>query len=546
MKNPHYKLESYAITSDHHLLDEQNHINLEVRQIIENIHPDVLKGRKYLLKKLPRLIQQFPKVPVFKNLLASVHKERGETKQAFKANRWLVKEHPDYLYGKLNLAAEYLDTEELEKIPEILGELLELKALYPQRETFHIEEFIAFNQIAALYFLSQDNLEQAEIRIDMMKEVDAEHFKTQDVEEKLRYYIFMKAAERRQTEMESYHEPIIKDRRSQLQTTTTPKFNFPLQIQWLYEEDYDFPVSKLETILNLERQPLIEDLEKVLQDSIARYDYFMEAEDYNFLEFAMHAIFLLCELKAYDSLESILELFKQDDDFLESWFGDFINDIAKSIVLNLGEKNLPELFQFLRLPNLYPFSKAYISEGLFSLATEQPYLEEKITKFYKETLRFYIEKGEDPNFADSVANGLIISDITNNGYKDLLPEVQQLFKLGLVAKDICGTWEDVGDSIQHPRENLIFNTAFAKASIFEKYAIWKENYETYLKKEFEDASQEDNVLSFFDEDIPFDEEAFRGISMNNEHQPYVKIKEPGRNDPCPCGSGKKYKKCCMN
>ncbi len=25
-----------------------------------------------------------------------------------------------------------------------------------------------------------------------------------------------------------------------------------------------------------------------------------------------------------------------------------------------------------------------------------------------------------------------------------------------------------------------------------------------------------------------------------------KEKEPGRNDPCPCGSGKKYKKCCGN
>jgi uncharacterized protein YecA (UPF0149 family) len=24
----------------------------------------------------------------------------------------------------------------------------------------------------------------------------------------------------------------------------------------------------------------------------------------------------------------------------------------------------------------------------------------------------------------------------------------------------------------------------------------------------------------------------------------IKAKEPGRNDPCPCGSGKKYKKCC--
>jgi len=28
-------------------------------------------------------------------------------------------------------------------------------------------------------------------------------------------------------------------------------------------------------------------------------------------------------------------------------------------------------------------------------------------------------------------------------------------------------------------------------------------------------------------------------------QPYVKKqKKVGRNDPCPCGSGKKYKKCC--
>ncbi len=27
-------------------------------------------------------------------------------------------------------------------------------------------------------------------------------------------------------------------------------------------------------------------------------------------------------------------------------------------------------------------------------------------------------------------------------------------------------------------------------------------------------------------------------------QPIQVTQEPGRNDPCPCGSGKKYKKCC--
>jgi len=30
-----------------------------------------------------------------------------------------------------------------------------------------------------------------------------------------------------------------------------------------------------------------------------------------------------------------------------------------------------------------------------------------------------------------------------------------------------------------------------------------------------------------------------------EKKPVVKGQKIGRNDPCPCGSGKKYKKCCM-
>ena len=34
------------------------------------------------------------------------------------------------------------------------------------------------------------------------------------------------------------------------------------------------------------------------------------------------------------------------------------------------------------------------------------------------------------------------------------------------------------------------------------------------------------------------------INSYKRSKTVVKTKEPGRNDPCPCGSGKKYKKCC--
>ena len=37
---------------------------------------------------------------------------------------------------------------------------------------------------------------------------------------------------------------------------------------------------------------------------------------------------------------------------------------------------------------------------------------------------------------------------------------------------------------------------------------------------------------------------FVGGEASGAKQPVLSDKKAGRNDPCPCGSGKKYKKCC--
>ena len=39
-------------------------------------------------------------------------------------------------------------------------------------------------------------------------------------------------------------------------------------------------------------------------------------------------------------------------------------------------------------------------------------------------------------------------------------------------------------------------------------------------------------------------EGFAGGKMPTQQKPIVRKDKVGRNDPCPCGSGKKYKKCC--
>lgn len=50
----------------------------------------------------------------------------------------------------------------------------------------------------------------------------------------------------------------------------------------------------------------------------------------------------------------------------------------------------------------------------------------------------------------------------------------------------------------------------------------------------------------FYESAPLPEVSLDPDWRETYQQPIVKTDKTGRNDPCPCGSGKKYKKCCMN
>lgn len=45
-------------------------------------------------------------------------------------------------------------------------------------------------------------------------------------------------------------------------------------------------------------------------------------------------------------------------------------------------------------------------------------------------------------------------------------------------------------------------------------------------------------------DLPSEELRFNMLKELANTENSMKPKKVGRNDPCPCGSGKKYKKCC--
>ena len=538
MDQVNFRLNSYGISGDSSLLDEINQITPEVKKILNELRPDIEKGRKHTIKKIDKLCLKYPRVPVLKNILSTIYQQNGNIKQAFAVNQWIVKEHPDYLFGKLNLAAELLLNDKPESIPSILGDAMEIGELYPQRREFHIEEVIGFYLIAVQYFLAVDKIDDAEIRMKILEDLDEDHPKTVHGNQLLRQWYLNKAAARFEEENKNRKNVELKDNRSHLQTTIAPEFHFPGEMDWLYKNNLGIDHGKIEQILQLERAKLVEDLEKLLHDSIVRFDYFVEKvnkEDFgvNNIDFPIHALLLLAQLKSEDSLNSIFMLLKQDEDFIDFWFADFLNIITEDALYHCGKNQTEKIFEFLKQPNIHHFNKAVVGEALVKIIENSEDKREKFVMEYRSVLEVYIQNADDENFADTESIAFIISDVVDLGYEELLPEIKQLTDLGIVDLFITGSYRDMERDIVKPAIGKSKN--FFEKDIFEKY-----NELGHLEAQAEDSTPHSELFNVMSN---------REISNNNfpYHKPFTPVNKPkvGRNDPCPCGSGKKYKKCCM-
>lgn len=129
------------------------------------------------------------------------------------------------------------------------------------------------------------------------------------------------------------------------------------------------------------------------------------------------------------------------------------------------------------------------------------------------------------------------------GATELIHEIKPIFEDGLVEDD-SWTWEDfeeeLGDQTSLDEYGSLITDA--RAAIDATWLFHPDGYDT----DFEDDDDGDFDPELFSRDTTGD--PFIGPFLSSKaaappesHPPSVKI---GRNDPCICGSGKKYKKCC--
>ncbi len=516
------RLSGYKITGDEHFMRALYPIPHELDIQMEDLYHLALKGRQSAVKKFIRLIEKYPKVPALKNFLSVLYSNMGKMEKSYEVNHWIIAEHPEYLFGKLNMAAEFYFKEEFDKIPEVLGERMELKSLYPKRDTFHVIEASGFFKIATLYFCAIGALEQAEIRLDVLKEIvpDSEELKTAEESfDKAKARIaFAKAQE------EAIEVTVSK---TILTNVENPPEFIHKEIELLYENDFSIGNDIITKILELPRQSLILDLNKVLKDSIIRYHHFKtKADNEGFSDknfsFVIHALLLLSEIEAAGSLENIFEVLRQEEDLIELFIGDILTEYMWLVFYKTAASNLDACKKFMFEPGIYSFCKSSVSEMANQIVLHQSERRDEIVEWYRDIFRFFLNSSSNNNVIDSNLLGMLVNDVLDFKGVELMPEIEKLYEEEIVDLFACGDIDAVrkhlneDDSEDYKRDIVsIFN-------IYEEINSWGNSDNT------DDYNQDENT------DPPGD------------IKPANTGKKPGRNDPCPCGSGKKYKKCCMN
>lgn len=530
-----WKFEDYKITDEQCLKVGENETPLELADSIITLAESARdKRNKGIIKKLEALTVKYPNALALKNYLVIAYKMRGENGKAKEINERLFAEHPNYLFSKISKAEEYLENGEPEKVREVLGDTLELKALYPDRDWFHISELTNFFSIVTSYYLAVGNLTAADIQIERLNKLCPEHRNLSFLSKKVllaRLEIYQK----RMQESEEKRIKVISDKPTPKCNDTKFPFFYHTELIELYNYEYDIPQSLLADYLSLPRESLILDLETIIMDAVARNEFFVNNSSELSNYFPIHAIYLLSELKSENSLSVIFTILSYNSDFLDFWFGYELAEYLWKPIYILGKNNVDSLKEFILKPGIDYHTKMAVSEAVTQMYYHKDKSKIEVLGFYTEVFNGFLFANLNDNLIDSSLIGFLLCDCLDMNLIELLPLINQLFEKEYVNEMIVGSFEDVKSGFSNPsrikdkKEVLDIYKEYQKLIGYsDENADWKKQRDE-LVKQYDDYEE---VVS----ESRFTESTARPITVN----------KVGRNDPCPCGSGKKYKKCCMD
>lgn len=218
----------------------------------------------------------------------------------------------------------------------------------------------------------------------------------------------------------------------------------------------------------------------------------------------LHAWRALAQLRAVEAIQPLLLLaqLREDDDWLN-------NDLPRIFGL-IGPAAIPALEAFLEDEDVSEISRITIPECFVHIAQGHPAERDRCVGALVRRLETFAT-------SDPELNALVISCLIDLDVTEAIGLIRQAFAENRVELEVAGDVEDVEIEMGLRAER---STPPPRLGLLKHVS-----------------GSDDFAIGGIDDDR--DDRAFWNV-------PVRRGPKVGRNDPCPCGSGKKFKNCCLN
>jgi hypothetical protein len=251
---------------------------------------------------------------------------------------------------------------------------------------------------------------------------------------------------------------------------------------------------------------------------------FVRDED-GYLDMAdFHAIFLLAQFGDAASISDILACFAADGEVLWDAYSDALTEDMWQPIARLAPDTLDVVLDFLATTELDRLARGAIIRGLLAMAVLRPDRRARVTEFVARIVM-------DGALSTAELAGILYTC----GEFDLHELRDQAFAFAdAVQRDALPVDEgDIEmDEIRESFTGAIHDVA--QARLHDDVYTLNRRWEQWNQPPGDDAWPSDAEIS--DE---LEQRYHERLPIPIRHEP-----KTGRNDPCPCGSGKKFKKCC--
>ncbi|MES2353768.1 MAG: DUF1186 domain-containing protein [Pseudomonadota bacterium] len=241
--------------------------------------------------------------------------------------------------------------------------------------------------------------------------------------------------------------------------------------------------------------------------------------------FHLYAMYLLAEFRDQRALLPIVRLCHLPSDTLERLIGDTITEDLGNILASVSGGDISPIKTIIENRTLNEFVRDAGIGALVTLVAEGAMRREALIEYLREL-------ASTLGSTDYLMWALWVAEATQIYPEELMPEIRAAYAADSVDEGFIDL-SDIERVLANGQDATLvelpdfYHYITDAVDTMRSWACFRQNSQDYLLELENDLINNSDTWYFFP--APY-------------HRETPKI---GRNDPCPCGSGKKYKKCCM-